>query len=136
MDLASKEYTFPRHLRPAIQIAISNTQYDKWRVGAVVVRGGNIIAMGQSKLNTDPGLCDFEQIGIRDRVSVHAEESALKRCGNPRRATLYVARVGRNGKVALAKPCQKCAKLIEAHQIRRVYYTVSPDTYAVWTPSK
>lgn len=125
----------PRHLEAAVRLAHENDMYPKWSLGAVVVRGGNIIAMGQSKLNTDPGLCDFEQIGIRERVSVHAEESALKRCGNPRRATLYVARVGRNGKIGLAKPCQKCAKLIESHQIRRVYYTVSPDTYAVWTPS-
>jgi deoxycytidylate deaminase len=93
-----------------------------------------VLAVGQSRLNSDPGLCDFDQIGIRKRVSLHAEEAAIKRCGNPHRATLYVARIGRNGKIALAKPCKDCRKLLTKSGIRRVFYTVDPNTYSVWTP--
>ena len=108
--------------------------YPKWSLGATIVRSGNVLSVGQSKLNSDPGLCDFDQIGIRERVSVHAEEAALRRCANAHRATLYVARIGRNGKVALAKPCKRCRKLLSENDIRRVYYTVSPNEYSLWTP--
>ena len=38
-------------------------------------------------------------------------------------STIYVARLYRNGKQALAKPCSSCQKLIVAAGIKRVVYS-------------
>ena len=86
----------------AFKIAESNETYGKWRLAAVIVKGGSVLSVGQSKLHSNPAHCDFEMPGIRERVSVHAEADALSRCGSPKGAVLYVARIGRNGKPAIS----------------------------------
>lgn len=60
----------------------------------------------------------------------HAEHRILRRCGMD--ATLYVARVDRLGKWAIAKPCPKCQAYIKNRNVKKVIYTVSHNTYAVW----
>ena len=96
------------------------------------MKGGSVLSVGQSKLRTNPANCDFDVPGTRERVSEHAEMAALRRCGNPKGASLFVARIGRNGKVAMAKPCSRCRdSLIEAG-IKKVFYTVLPEKFETW----
>ena len=100
----------------------------------MIVKGGNVLAVGQSKLRTNPANCDFEVPGVRERVSQHAEIDALTRCGNPKGAVVYVARIGRSGNIRLAKPCKSCQrKLIEAG-VKRIVYTVDDFTFDLWPP--
>jgi len=90
-----------------------------------------------SKLNTHPAahlsdLADYPE--VLARLSVHAEHDALKRCGNPRGATIAVARIGKNGKIGLAKPCDRCQHLLTEAQVKKVIYTINENEHGVWTP--
>ena len=116
----------------AVRIAEANDTYNKWKLGSVIIKGGSVLSVGQSRLNCHPGLCDFDQLGIRERVSVHAEEDALKRCGNPKGAILYVARIGRNGYVGMAEPCARCKRMITQAGIKRVAYTINDHNFGFW----
>jgi tRNA(Arg) A34 adenosine deaminase TadA len=62
--------------------------------------------------------------------SAHSEVRCLKRGGYG--ATLYVARIDRQGNWAIAKPCSSCSSLIRNRGVKKVYYTIAPKTYAVW----
>ena len=120
----------------AIKIAEANYDYPKWRLAAVIVKGGSVLSVGQSKLHSNPAHCDFEMPGIRERVSVHAEADALSRCGSPKGAVLYVARIGRNGKPANSKPCHRCQKAILDAGVKRCYYLDENGVIAVWPPER
>ena len=50
-------------------------------------------------------------------------------------ATLYVARVGRNGLYAMARPCECCRSVLKAFRVKKVFYTISNYEYGVWFPS-
>lgn len=120
----------------SIKIAESNETYSKWRLACVLVKGGSVLSVGQSKLRCNPAHCDFDMPGIRERVSVHAEEAAIKACGNPRGAVLYVARVGRNGLPASSKPCLRCQSKILDAGVKRCYYLDENGVIKVWPPDK
>lgn len=64
----------------------------------------------------------------------HAESRVLRKAGHG--ATLWVARVTRNGEWKMAKPCEKCQALIRNHSVKRVYYTIAPNEWGVWIPEK
>jgi len=117
-------------------VAESNDTYPKWRLSAVIVKGGAVLSVGQSKLRTNPAVCDFDEPGVRERVSIHAEMDALKRCGNPKGAVIYVARIGRSNDIGLAKPCRSCQKKLIAAGIKRVVYTINNVEYGVWPPEE
>lgn len=127
-------HKYPRFLEIATKLAESNIDYPKWPLGAVCVKGGSVLSFGQSKLKTDPRVCDLDLVAHNLALSIHAEEDAIRRCGNPKGATLFVSRVGRNGNIGIAKPCKKCQRLIRRNGIKRVYYTVDNSTYSVWNP--
>jgi deoxycytidylate deaminase len=126
--------SFPRYLEMATRLAESNDNYPKWPLGAVCVKGGSVLSFGQSKLRTDPKVCDMDASHHKFSLSIHAEDDAIRRCGNPKGATLFVSRVGRNGAIGMAKPCKKCQRLIRKSGIKRVIYSVDDSTYSVWTP--
>ena len=100
----------------------------------MLVKGGSVLSVGQSRLRCNPAHCDFDMPGVKERVSVHAEQDALSRCGNPKGAILYVARIGRSGNVGLAKPCLACQRKLVNAGIRRTYYTISDTEFGVWPP--
>lgn len=104
----------------AVSLAESNTSYPKWRLGAALVKGGSLIATGVSKLHTSPKLVKG---GIN--CSEHAEMAALRRARNSNLsgATIYVARVGRDGDIKLARPCKSCQKALRKAGIKKVVYT-------------
>lgn len=61
-----------------------------------------------------------------DKLTIHAEESALMACKKKHlldRCTMIVIRVS-HGELASSKPCSGCEALILKHHIRRVYYSV------------
>lgn len=120
---------FPRYLQLAIKIAEANDYYQRYRHGAVIVRGGSVQSVGFSKLHTAPHLVDCESQNLRSRISTHAEAEALKRCSVTKGATMYVARVGRNDKVALSKPCKNCQRLLADAGIKKIVWTVSPTEW-------
>jgi deoxycytidylate deaminase len=51
-------------------------------------------------------------------------------------ATVAVVRVGANGEWANSKPCKNCAKCMQRMGVKRVYYSIGPDEYAVMILSR
>ena len=65
---------------------------------------------------------------------VHAEYRVLRKAGWG--ATLWVARVTRDNKWAMAKPCKKCQAIIKSKGVQKVYYTISENEFGVWHPNR
>lgn len=118
----------PKPLDLAIRIAESNEDYPKFRLGSVIYKGGRYLSVGWSKLHTHPSAIGDDEES-RERVATHAEAHAISMCGDPRNATIYVARIGRNGKLGLSRPCRRCMDLIIQSGIKKVVYTASDSTY-------
>lgn len=106
------------YLNLAINASIKNKLYPKWPFGAVIVKGGSIRSIGQSKKTNDPKISPE---GIR--CSEHAEIAALRKAGDVSGAKMFVARTQKSGKTALAKPCDSCMDALKAAGIKTVYYT-------------
>lgn len=93
------------------------------RHGAVITRGGSVLAVGVNKSrNFDiPPTVEYNKF-----LSIHAEMDALSRTPNPRGAVIYIARVNVNGQPMYSRPCKSCAEALDAAGVKRVIYTV-PD---------
>lgn len=90
-----------RWLRVASKVARHST-HKKHKFGAVVVRGGSVIAYAW---NTPKR---------------HAEERVLNNLDSRdlKNATIYVVR----NSGTMSKPCEECMKVIEQTQIRKIVY--------------
>ena len=102
-----------------LQIAskVANINADKYRksiIGAVAIRKDGVLVSGRN-------------ISIKDRVLgkniTHAETRVLRKSGFG--STVYVARILRNGNLAMAKPCCFCMAALKARGVKIVYYTIS-----------
>jgi pyrimidine deaminase RibD-like protein len=104
-----------KHLDTAKDLAkLSKARY---KHGALVVRNGQVVSAG---VNISKGTAEYHW----PLASEHAEERAISQAGKDARgATLYVARVNRQGVARLSKPCKRCASLIVKSGIIRVVHT-------------
>lgn len=87
----------------------------KWRHGAVLVRGGSVLATGYNRMVSDP----FATLG---RCSVHAEAMAL-RGAKSCRGTLYVVRLRPDGSWAGSAPCRSCTRQLKESGVERVVFS-------------
>jgi cytidine deaminase len=81
----------------------------RFYVGAVAIRKDGAIVTARNELveiPTYPG---------------HAEARLMRKAGYG--AIVFVARVLRNGDLALAKPCPRCQSVMRNHGVKKVYYT-------------
>ena len=96
------------------------------RHGAVIVRGGSVLSVGMNKWRNEVALINqLHAEGRSTNISVHAEVDALSRVADPRGATIYVARVNRNGAPRLSKPCSSCARALKDAGISKIIYTIN-----------
>lgn len=108
-------------LRVAAEVAdLSADRYRKAFIGAVSVRKDGTLVY--SRNGSSPA----------KMPSVHAESRVLRKSGYG--ATVYVARVLRNGEFAIAKPCGHCRAILRAHKVEMVYYTTGPDSWEGFRP--
>ena len=94
------------------------------RHGAVVVKSGRVLGMGYNKARNAPHVV----MEGRHRLDCgyHAEYVAIRDAGEKARgATIFVARVNKNGDDLLSKPCDNCQKLIVESGIKSVIFTYS-----------
>lgn len=92
--------------------------------GAVVVKSGRVLGMGYNKHRNDPGV--IMEGRHRLDCGYHAEAVAIKDAGgNARGATIFVARINRQGDDLLSKPCEYCQELIQESGIKNVIWTRS-----------
>ena len=103
-------------------MATEFSTHPKARIGAAIVKGGSLIAVGfnrEDKKNSQSGYYDFhaEQSAILSTAYKYGVGYDLRGC------KLYVVRVFRNGELSMSKPCSVCSDLIRKSGIRKVYYT-------------
>ena len=75
---------------------------------------------------------ECDQYSFRPEASAHAEFKLARAL--PRGSTVYVARVLRNGELAMAKPCVTCQMALKSKQVRKVYYSIDDKAYGVMEP--
>ena len=98
---------------------VSKASYCKRaQVGAILVKDGNIIAMGYNGTPTGwDNICEDDNGMTKDFV-MHAESNAIAKCAvhghSSKGSTMYVTH----------SPCAQCAKMIIQCNIKKVYYGV------------
>ena len=105
-----------RWLRLAL-LQAEQAPHDQWRVGAALVRGGSVLSTGFNRYRNSPAQVEL------GGVSYHAEEATIRKAGNVKGATLYVARVTRSGNLGTAKPCVRCQELLMESGVHTVVWT-------------
>jgi tRNA(Arg) A34 adenosine deaminase TadA len=119
---------FPTLFQVAAQVALpvgdKVDQRGYW-LGAVGVRRDGVIVsarngsaigeMGATQYNPSP--------------TSHAERRCLRKLGWG--GVMYVARVRRDGSVALAKPCARCQGSLKSQGVKKVFYTIDNENYGV-----
>lgn len=113
-------------INEAINLAKSNAT-DLARMGAVIVKNKRIIGSGKNSRKSHPLQRLFSKSDLK--IALHAEISAIVdalRNHDEQElvgATIYVARVLKNGSRAIAKPCPICERAIKAYGIEAVHWT-------------
>lgn len=114
-----------KYLGQAIDLAkMSECNY---KHGAVLRKSGKTIAVGVNYGVNDPAYLTDEVAA--EHAAVHAEVAALNsaRKIDLTGATIYVARVIKNGEPRMSKPCERCQKALKARGVRKVFYTLDNE---------
>ena len=113
-----------RYMNLAKQMAYQSS-FPDYRHGAVLVKG----SIRNVSFNKD-NYCAFGTRFQREhagRTTLHAELGAI--LGMDRSitegATVYVARVGKEGNYKLSKPCPMCHEALKHVGVKRVVYTIN-----------
>lgn len=95
---------------------------EKNKHGAVIVKSGRVVGTGFNKFKNHPSNVEPEL--IKTKCSRHAEQVAIHQAGrHAKGATIYVARINRQGFDRNSKPCLMCSMLIDEAGIKNVIYT-------------
>lgn len=111
----------------AIRLARSNPGTDRAKMAAVIAKRNTVLAVGFNQYKSHPLQAQFS--ANEEAIFLHAEIDAIRNCirehgeGVLSGSTLYIARVYKNGKPALAKPCKGCQRAIAAFNIKHVVWT-------------
>lgn len=114
-------------MRMAAKTALFSS-FKQHRVGAVLVKGGNILATGFNSRQPS------RLLGTSTR---HAEASTVLKLLKERRladlvgADCYVTRFTSGGVQGMARPCISCHNLLKSVGIRRCFYTDIDGTTSV-----
>lgn len=105
-------------LNKAMGLALSSQE--KHRHGAVITKKGKIVSWGVNSLRNLPAVCS----NPKAEAGRHAEREAIRRANTDLEgATIYVARINKNGNPLMSKPCAACQKAIDKAGIKRIFYT-------------
>ena len=108
-----------RYLKLAVNAALSSKERRKH--GAVIVKSNRVLSIGVNKFRNHPDI--IPEPFIKQVCSVHAEVDALKKIGDARNATIYVARVNNQNKPMMSRPCNNCYSVIREAGIKNIVYT-------------
>ena len=108
------------------------SDYPRYKIGCIVVCKHHIISSGynsNSKTHPIQSRLDTEYFGVKCPGKIHAESAALipliKNKIDLHGAKIYIFRKQKNNRVALARPCDRCMKLIKMCGIKKLYYTTN-----------
>lgn len=120
--LAIQEAELQKHVSPK----------DRAHLGAVLTRGKQVVRAYNMMDKTHPDSLVYEE-GELIAKGVHAEQWAMIK---GRRftdgATMYVARITKDGFLATARPCPGCRVLIMEAGVKKVHYSIGPNEWGEW----
>jgi len=109
------------------------SEYDKIRIGAVIVDGNYVVAKACNTSRTHTRQHKYNQMTGRKCPSpkLHAEIHALIKSKNYdlTNATVYVGRYLKNGSLGNCKPCSSCQEAMRASGVRRAVYTTEQGVH-------
>ena len=112
-----------RYIEFAKRVA-EQSNYGKFRHGAVLVKGSSVRSVSCNKHRHCSFGARFRKEGDGE-ATLHAELGAI--LGIERSTTqgsdVYVARINKEGKARISKPCPMCEAAMRHVGVRRVYYT-------------
>lgn len=126
------------HFKPAISnkakrmlsraSVLASTSEQKYRHGAVIVKGGSVVSFGINRHKNNPAIFGDDVVSLR-QSSLHAEVAAIKAAGRAdlSGSVIYVARVSRSGDQVMSKPCDLCQKALVEAGIKKVFYTIDSE---------
>ena len=116
-----------RYMELAKRLA-EQSEYGKFKHGAVLVQGGSVLNCSYNKDNYNSFGSRFRDIN-EGRATLHAELGCI--LGIPRTktsgATVYVARVNKQGAEKISKPCNMCQNALKHVGVKRVIYTTNKE---------
>jgi cytidine deaminase len=111
-------------LAKAVEQAKKSTH--RWKMAAVLTKSGRTLNTANNQPKNSPKISGIPL----NRCSTHAEV-AVTRTMDARGSTVYIARIGRNGEPALAKPCKACQQHMHDIGVKRAVWTISRNSYGV-----
>ncbi len=118
-----REATVIRYFQHA-KLWSSHSEHHTYKLGCVIVKKNKIISGGFNKIKTHTK-------SIHKFNMLHAEIDALigKDYDKLRNSFAFVYRERKNGKPAMAKPCEACELALKKAGVKRVYYTIDIEPY-------
>ena len=120
----------------AAKAVSESSEFPTVHIGCVITEGNHrIISSGCNSTKTHPlqKQLNRERFEVDSVHSLHAEVSALlplmKEDIDFSKVEVYTHRNYANGKIAMARPCPSCMKLIKDLGIKKIHYTTA-DGYA------
>tara|TARA_R100000008_G_C3550595_1_gene150180 strand:+ start:239 stop:643 length:405 start_codon:yes stop_codon:yes gene_type:complete len=107
----------------------SNFKLGKFRHGAVLVKGGNILNASYNKNN----YCSFGN-RFRDpktgNATLHAEIGTVLGLDRSvtRGSSVYVVRINKKSEYRLSKPCEMCCAVLKHCGVSKIYYSTSEES--------
>jgi cytidine deaminase len=107
-----------KYLRIASHISIKGSDLRRYRVGAVGVRRDGTVVYAWNGSVEIPTPC------------MHAEARLVKKLDYG--SVVYVARTRKDdGKMAIAKPCKDCERVMRRRGVRRCEYSINDNEFGV-----
>lgn len=106
----------------ALQVAKASTVRHKH--GAVLYKSGRVLGVAVNSQRNEHPTMEIE----KDNYTYHAEVAVLRAVSminSIEGATIYVARVNRQGKQVNSMPCSDCLRSLVAAGIKRIVYTTN-----------
>ncbi len=97
-------------------------------IGAVGVRSDGTVVSARNEAVFDTDACDTDRAW--SFPPAHAENRLAKKLDIG--SVVYVARLKKDGTMAMARPCIFCERVLKSRRVKKVYYTVNNSTYGVW----
>lgn len=96
---------------------IASTSSNRFRVGAMIVKSGRVMAGSPNITRRSPRTPP-------NRFSTHAEIAAINIASDCDKATLYIARLNNADIYSISRPCAWCVQKIVHAGISRVVFTL------------
>ena len=106
-----------RFFRRAKKVAAKGKDCRSYRLGAVGVRRDGTIVTAKNIPNRYP------------EAQAHAEARLTKKLD--RGSVVYVVRIDRKNKLATARPCKTCQRIMKGRGVTRCYYSIAEHEYGV-----